>query len=166
MQRKISPFSRNDRRKEGLFRAVCRLCGDLKFLVDRLELRQPDFRSGLLEYDRNFHAELHVFNRTLHDVRDHARPFVEIDPGDNVGDIRLEGFGGGTADDLPNDGERINLAFAARRLPFDFLATAFVARRARRPNPSATILTALNYEFLLRGGVPEGFSFRSNSRQW
>src|SRR4029077_15291772 len=30
MQRKISPFSRNDRRKEGMFRAVCRLCGDLK----------------------------------------------------------------------------------------------------------------------------------------
>src|SRR6266567_2304173 len=82
-------------------------CSDLKFLVDRLELRQPNFRSGLLEYDRNFHAELHVFHRTLHDVRDHARAFVEIHPGDNVGDVGLEGFRSGTADDLSNDSKRI-----------------------------------------------------------
>ncbi len=131
----------------------------------RLELRQPNILRGLLERDRDFHAELHVFHRTLHDIRDHARAFVEVHPGDNVGDVGLEGFRSGTADDLANDGEGINFAFAAHERPFDAFAAALIARGTRRPNPGAAILAALDHELVLCGGVPERFRFRGDRRQ-
>lgn len=48
----------------------------------------------------DFHAQSHVFDRAANDVGDQARSFVQIDPGDDVGNIALESFRGTTADDL------------------------------------------------------------------
>src|SRR5438132_14344614 len=138
----------------------------IRTLLGGLELRQPNVLRCLFERDRDFHAEFDLFDGAVDHVGDESRTFVEIDPSDNVGDVGLEGFRGGAADDLPNHSERINLALAAHRRPFDPFAATLVARRTRRPHPSATILTALNYEFLLRGGVPERLRFRGDRRQW
>ena len=71
---------------------VSHFAGFIQLSANRLELRQPDLRRGLLECDRNFHAKLHAIRRTLNDVGNQARTFVEIDPGNDVGNVGLEGF--------------------------------------------------------------------------
>ena len=136
-----------------------------KLLTGRFELRQPNVFGGLLECNRDFHAEFNVFNGTIHNVGDHARTFVQIHPGYHVGDVRLEGLRCGASDYLTNYGERINLALATHFGPLDTLAAAFVAQRARGPNPCAAVVAMLHDEFILRRGVPKGFRFGGDRRQ-
>lgn len=131
----------------------------------RLELRQPNLRRLLFEHDGNFHAEFYIFDIAADHIRDHAWPFFEIDPGDDIGDVGFKGLRCRAADHLTDDCKGIDFTLAAHRRPLDALATALEARRPWRPDPSATILATLHDKFLLRRGVPEGFSLGGNSRQ-
>src|SRR5262249_46082017 len=120
--------------------------------------RQPNLRRLLFEHGRNFHAEFYIFDTAADHIRDHAWPFFEIDPGDDIGDIGFKGLRCRAADHLTDDCKGIDFTLAAHRRPLDALATALEARRPWRPDPSATILATLHDKFLLRRGVPEGLA--------
>jgi hypothetical protein len=82
------------------------------------------------------------------------RPFIEIDPRGDVGNIRREAAQR-LSDDFADHREGKNLAAAADLHPVELVARAIAANRPRAENPRAAVPALLHHELAGFSAVPK-----------
>jgi hypothetical protein len=101
---------------------------------------------------------MNLVNRAADDIAAKARPFIEIDPSGNVGNIRSEAPQRLT-DHFSDYREGKYLAFATDFYPLEFVAGAIATNGSRAKHPGAAVLALLNHQLAGSGAIPERFVY-------
>ena len=109
------------------------------------ELRQRDFWANLIEDDLHRHALRDFIRGTIHEPRDHAYPFLQLD--DNRRVWRL--FGERRMHRPTHNGPGENLAASARPRPLPVPRAARGAHRSWYVAPLAALLATLEAQLTL-----------------